>query len=108
MIANNTKFLEKENENKFQDVAFHLRNVIKRIDHKPLPHNLTAEDVIRGECEIPTVLFDFMQNLIARPDMTIRDLNKTMVKITSICSDIIYAVSKGRCKPEKNVTLSSP
>ncbi|XP_044590474.1 uncharacterized protein LOC123269040 [Cotesia glomerata] len=105
IIANTTKFLENENANKFQDVAFYLRHVIKNIDHKPLPQNLTAEDVIRGECEIPPVLFDFIQNLITGPDIANADSNETTVKITSICSDIIYAVSKGRCKPNKNLTL---
>ncbi|XP_008543461.1 uncharacterized protein LOC103568398 isoform X2 [Microplitis demolitor] len=103
VMANNTKFLESENEKKFDDVSFHLRNCIKKLDHKPLPKRLRVEDVIRGECEIPKLLFDFMCNLIKGPHFSSEDLNLMTTQITSICSDIIYSVSKGMYKPAKNL-----
>lgn len=50
VMANNTKVLETKDEYKFEDVAFHLRSCIKNIDSHPLPRNLTADDIFRGEC----------------------------------------------------------
>lgn len=103
VMANNMKKIDSEEETKFEDVAFHLRNCVKTIDIKKLPNNLTADDVIDGECQIPEILFKFMQNLIDGPEVSSKET--TTVKITSICSDIIYAITKGRCKPAKNLTL---
>ena len=70
VMANNTKFLETQNEHKFEDVAFYLRSCTKNIDPYPLSSHLTANGIIRGECEIPKKLFDFMQNLIERPNVS--------------------------------------
>lgn len=105
VMANNTKFLEDKNDYKFQDVAYDLRSCIKTINADPIPRNVTADDIIRGECDIPQKLFDFMQNLIQGPNVTDENSDKLKVKRTSLCSDIIYAVTKGRCKPAKNLTL---
>ncbi|XP_074109123.1 uncharacterized protein LOC141533919 isoform X2 [Cotesia typhae] len=106
VMANNTKFLETKEEHKFEDVAFHLRNCIKNIDSHPLPNrHLTADNIIRGECEIPQELFDFIRNLVQGPNVYEDNGNSTMTKITAICSDIIYAATRGRCKPPKNLTL---
>lgn len=104
-MANITKCLDTKEEEKFEDVAYNLRNYIKNIDSHPLPKHLTADDIIRGECEIPQQLLHFMQNLIVGPNAKEINNNEIMTKITSICSDIVYAVTKGRCKPAKNLTL---
>ncbi|XP_017464625.1 PREDICTED: uncharacterized protein LOC108358017 [Rhagoletis zephyria] len=105
VMANNAAFLVKKNEEKFDDVSFHLRNCIKKIELKRLPKRLTAEDVIRGECEIPPLLFDFMCNLIKGPHFSEKNSTQATTQVISICSDIIYAVTKGACKPAKNLTL---
>lgn len=105
VMANNTKFLEKKNDQKFEDVAYYLRSCIKNIDVHPLPRRVTANDIIQGECNIPQQLFDFIQNLVQGPNISDDNSDKYNVKITSICSDIIYAVTKGRCKPAKNLNL---
>lgn len=65
VMANNTKFLETKEDNKFEDVAYYLRNCIKIIDRKQLPSHLTADDVIHGECEIPEKLFEFMYTILS-------------------------------------------
>lgn len=105
VMANNTKFLEAKDEHKFEDVAYYLRSCIKNIDSHPLPKSLIAEGIIKGECEIPLKLLDFMKNLILGPNVQEEDSSQTTTNVTSICSDIIYAVTKGRCKPAKNLTL---
>ncbi|KAK0173987.1 hypothetical protein PV328_007112 [Microctonus aethiopoides] len=105
VMENITKFLDTKDEEKLEDVAYNLRNCIKNIDSHPLPKHLTADDINRGECEIPQRLLNFMQNLILGPNAQEINNNQTMTKITSICSDIIYAVMRGKCKPAKNLTL---
>lgn len=105
IMANNTKFLESKEDHKFEDVAYDLRSCIKGIDSHPLPRRLTTDDIIRGECEIPEQLFNFVQNLVHGPNVREKNDHLTTTKITSICSDIIYVVTKGRCKPAKNLTL---
>ncbi|KAG5862641.1 hypothetical protein JTB14_004270 [Gonioctena quinquepunctata] len=105
IMANNTKLLESKEDHKYEDVAYDLRNCIKNIDSHPLPRRLTADDIIRGECEIPEELFNFIQNLVFGPNFCEKNVDSTTTKIKSICSDIIYAVTKGRCKPAKNLTL---
>ena len=98
-MANKTKFLEIKNENKFEDVAYCIRKCIKNIERKPLPGHLTADDIIRGECQIPEELFRFMKDLMTGPDISSSTSYEMTLKITSVCSDIIYAVTNGRCKP---------
>ncbi|KAG5887454.1 hypothetical protein JTB14_017310 [Gonioctena quinquepunctata] len=105
IMANNTKLLESKEDHKYEDVAYDLRNCIKNIDSHPLPRRLTADDIIRGECEIPEELFNFIQNLVSGPNFCEKNADSTTTKIKSICGDIIYAVTKGRCKPAKNLTL---
>ncbi|CAG4981938.1 unnamed protein product [Colias eurytheme] len=106
IMVNNTKFLEMKNEKKYDDVAFDLRNTIKNVKKNPLPTNINVDDVIRGECEIPEKLIEFMQNLIEGPHTPTSELKKeASIKIKSICSDVMYAIHKGRCKPSKHLTL---
>ncbi|KAH9630061.1 hypothetical protein HF086_008031 [Spodoptera exigua] len=46
-----------------------------------------------------------MRNVIQGPNISDENSDKLKVKITSICSDIIYAVTRGTCKPAKSLTL---
>ena len=87
--------LQQSNEKKIEDVAYELRNCIKQINRNPLPKKVTADDIIFGECEIPDELFNFMVNLINGPDIANEESIENELKIKSICSDIIYVVSKG-------------
>lgn len=46
-----------------------------------------------------------MRNLIQGPNVYEDNSNQTMTKITFICSDIIYAATRGRCNPAESLTL---
>lgn len=59
------------------------------------------DDVIRRECSILEELFDFVCNLVQGPDICHKNSSEDLVKIKSVCSDLIYIVSKGRVKPVK-------
>jgi len=83
-----------------------LRNCITSLQSTKLPEkNLTAEDIIRGECNIPEELFNFVCDLVQGPDIRRKNSSDDLVKIKSVCSDLIYIVSKGRVKPLKHLTL---
>lgn len=62
-MVNNLKLLGTQDENKLESVAYELRNCLKIMDTKPLPSLLTADDVIRRECDFPQQLLQFIQNL---------------------------------------------
>lgn len=85
--------------------VYYLRNCIKNIDSHPIPKDFTADDIIRGECEIPEILIHFIQNLIEVQNVSEEDNNQLVIKISSICIDIIYTVTRGRDKPAQSLTV---
>lgn len=99
-----TDFVESE-ENKVQNVAYNVRNSINAIKPNKLPAKITVDDIIKGECEVPEKLFNFMCDLIQGPDYRRRNSDDDLVKIKSICQDIIYCTTKGRIKPSKHLML---
>lgn len=97
--------LESNEKNRCREVAYELRNCITSVESTKLPDNLTPEDVILGECNIPEQLFNFMCDLVQGPDTRRKNSSDDLVKIKSVCSDLIYIVSKGRVKPSKHLKL---
>jgi len=105
-LAGEIAMLESTHKNRCRDVAYELRNCITSLQSTKLPEkNLTAEDIIRGECNIPEELFNFVCDLVQGPDIRRKNSSDDLVKIKSVCSDLIYIVSKGRVKPSKHLTL---
>ncbi|XP_074104088.1 uncharacterized protein LOC141530711 [Cotesia typhae] len=98
MLATETVNLETKSSEKFEDDAYDLRNCVKTLQRDKLPNKLRADDIIKGECDIPKLLYDFISNLIEGPDVNSKNNNDKSVKVTSLCSDIIYAVTNGRVK----------
>ncbi|CAF4773203.1 unnamed protein product [Pieris macdunnoughi] len=97
--------LQSTEKNRCRDVAYELRNCITSQERMKLPVNLTPEDVILGECNIPEQLFNFVCDLVQGPDTRRKNSDDDLVKIKSVCSDLIYIVTKGRVKPSKHLTL---
>lgn len=104
-LAGEIANLEEKQQNRHRDVAYELRNSITSVENKKLPADLSVDDVIRGECTIPEELFNFVCDLVQGPDIRRKNSNEDLVKIKSVCSDLIYIVSKGRVKPSKHLTL---
>ncbi|XP_077276997.1 uncharacterized protein LOC143905452 [Temnothorax americanus] len=104
-LASEAVKLEEKKDTRFQEVAYDLRHCVKSMPSRKLPSRLTVDDVMNGECEIPEQLYEFMRHLIVGPDISSDDSNQTTVKIKSLCSDIIYMITKGRVKPDKNLNL---
>lgn len=76
------------------------------IQVQPLSGNITAFDLINGECEIPDDVSKFFRSIICGNDpMTIKSCNCTR-KVKSIVQDVIYAVNHGKIKTSKHITLA--
>lgn len=96
-MASKANVLEIKDKSKFEDVAFELRNCVKTNNFNPLQSHLIPDNIIDEECKITEELYNFVFKLIGEP--------QTNLKVTSSCSDFFYEITKGRCKPAKNVTL---
>lgn len=69
-LAGEIAMLKSTQKNHFRDVAYELRNSFTSLQNmKLLEKNLTAEDVIRGECDIPEELFDFVCDFVQGLDI---------------------------------------
>lgn len=97
--------LESIEKNRCRDVAYELRNCITSLESTKLRDKLTPDDVILGECNIPELLFNFVCDLVQGPDTRRQNSSDDLMKIKSVCSDLIYIISKGRVKPSKHLTL---
>lgn len=103
-LANEIASLENKHENRMRDTAYELRNCVRSLESNKLPNNLSVDDVIRGECDIPEKLFNFISDLIEGPDAC-EESSEDKIKIKSLCSDIIFMITKGKIKPSKHLTL---
>lgn len=92
-------------EKMFESVAFQLRNAVKSAKTQKLPSKISVDDILEGECEIPELLFTFMCNLIKGPDIRRKASSDDLIKIRSLCQDIIYVITKGRVIPAKHLML---
>lgn len=76
-----------------------------KLKSTPLPNNLTAQDLIKGECKIPDSLTHFLRSLICGNNpRTLKSCNCSR-KVDSIAQDLIYAVNSGKIKTSKHITL---
>lgn len=96
---------ELKNNSELPNVAQILRRKILNIKKKTLPENLSTEDLIKGECSLPNKLINFITHLVGGPDIRRRNSNETHRKVESLASDLVYALTNGRVKPSKQITL---
>ena len=90
---------------KIKEVAFLTRKSILDCKHKPLPENITLEDVKKGEVETFEILEKFLTYLIAGPDSRKHESDVKQRRIKSISDDVIYATTGGKKKPSKHLML---
>lgn len=95
-----------------RSVATQLREEILKSTRRELPENLTAEDLMMGECDnVPELLTCFLETLISGNVSHVskekRDVrkNKNELSIFSIGQDLIYAAFGHKIKTSKHITL---
>ncbi|CAH1099504.1 unnamed protein product [Psylliodes chrysocephalus] len=104
-LVHSTVIRESAKEMKLREVAYSVRNSVKAINIRKLPEKLHVSNITDGECDIPVDLFNLIFNLIHGPDLRRQQSDDDLFRINSICSDIIYAITKGRIKPSKHLSL---
>lgn len=90
-----------------QKSALILRRAI--IDNKTTKFGsqITAEDLMDGECDIPEELDFFFTTVLAGFNYRRRKSPRTVRLVKSFSSDLIHAVSNGKMLPSKHIVLGS-
>lgn len=97
------ELLERE---RILQVGLLVRKEIYSIKKKPLPANLTATDVINGECPvIPPKLHQVVQAVICGNDPRSVKSEGLQRKVNSMCYDFIHNATHGAIKTCKHMTL---
>lgn len=92
-------FENKSDINKqIRSIAFFIRQKVLSMPKRTLPkNNVTLQDVLNGECDIPGELRLLIGYLIKGPNGS--DTPSKENRILSICSSIIFSLSNGSIKP---------
>lgn len=85
--------------------SFILRKKILSIKRKPLPATITALDLIKGECEIPEDILQFVRSLICGNNSRTVKSYDCARKVESISQDLVYVIHHGKIKTSKQITL---
>lgn len=84
-----------------------IRKEIYSIDKKSLPANVTAADVITGECPvIPPNLRQLVQGIICGSDPRSLKSESLQRKVNSMCYNFIHNETHGSIKTSKHMTLA--
>ncbi|KAJ8685802.1 hypothetical protein QAD02_021595 [Eretmocerus hayati] len=70
-----------------------------------LPDSVNTKHIFEGECQIPEFLYTFVEACVLGPHSRDCKSSDEHLKIESICSDIIFAMSKGKIKPAKQLKV---
>lgn len=89
-----------------QLAALRLRAEILQIERRKLPDSVTVKNLIDGECDIPKNLADFFVRLLSGTDSRRQSSVKRQRLVSSFAQDTIYAVSNGRIRTGKHITLA--
>lgn len=89
---------------RIKKVGLEIRKKVKQMKVRSLPkHNLSVEQIVDGECDIPKELFTLIESIVKGP----RALNsdKKNSKIIAICSSLIFTMTNGFIKPASVLML---
>ncbi|XP_032781198.2 uncharacterized protein LOC116919333, partial [Daphnia magna] len=88
------------------NAAYILRNVIFKQSKKAFSTKITVNDVMEGEVQVPPLLKEFFECLVAGHINPAKIREGKQIRIKSLCEDSIFSVTNGRCRPSKHVVLS--
>lgn len=75
------------------------------MDKHKLSDKVTTTDLIAGECDIPALLKTFYQTILRGYNYQRKNNSETELCSESLASDLIYAMTRGRIKPSKQIVL---
>lgn len=91
-LVNDSAIRDTSEAKKVDNIAYKLRNSVKRNEARKRSHKLQAGDITDAECDVPVIMFKFMCNLIQGPDVRRRNAEDN-IKIESLCHNIINMIS---------------
>lgn len=95
---------ENETLSKIRSIAFEIRRKIIDVEKRNLPkHNISAKNIIEGECDIPNELYVLIRSLLTGPKDSANERKE--IKIKSICSSIIFSSTNGTLRPKSCLSL---
>lgn len=70
-----------------------------------MPNNVKTNNLIAGECDIPDELSSFVTTLVCGSDPRAVKSSECSRRVKSLSQDLIYAVTHGKIKTAKHITL---
>ncbi|KZR98501.1 Uncharacterized protein APZ42_006050, partial [Daphnia magna] len=94
--ALSTKFgKDKKIPVKIRNAAYILRNVIFKQPKKAFSTKVTVNDVMEGEVQVPPLLKEFFECLVAGHINPAKIREGKQIRIKSLCEDSIFSVTNG-------------
>lgn len=94
-----------KNDNDIRTVAQKLRDDILNMPATKISENYTHQNLIKGECEIPSSLQTFLSTLLCGTNAKRKMSQYKQRSVSSIAIDMIFSIKKGRVKRSKHLTL---
>ncbi|KMQ92559.1 hypothetical protein RF55_7436 [Lasius niger] len=105
VLLQDNDLIKLEKEDIVARAALILREEIRTMESNKLPNQLTANDLIKGECSVPNMLTEFYSTLLGSTSYRRKRSSQCHRIANSFAQDVIYAVSNGRIKPSKHISL---
>ena len=106
-LAVREAFIEKKSiKTSVREVVLLLRRgILYKSFNKVLPPDITVKDLTEGEAFVPEFLEDFSKYLLCGANQRRGNTARNERRVSSFAQDAIYAVSNGKVKPSKHLTL---
>ena len=106
-LAVREAFIEKKSiKTSVREVVLLLRRgILYKSFNKVLPPDITVKDLTEGEAFVPELLEDFYKYLLCGANQRLGNTARNERRVSSFSQDAIYAMSNGKVKPSKHLTL---
>ena len=88
----------------FGNCAMEMRRPILQLESNPLEEPLSANSIMKGEVEIPSIVTNFFRTLYTGAVKTKSNRKERLVESTS--ADVVYSCSGGKLLPGKHLSLA--
>ncbi|KAJ8685330.1 hypothetical protein QAD02_021123 [Eretmocerus hayati] len=104
-IINQETFSKLQENESIIKCALALRRLILSTPINKLPSDIKVDDLLKGECQVPHELSEFLKCLICGRDTKNKESSRYIRKANYCAQDIIYAVHRGKVLPSKHIKL---
>lgn len=90
----------------FDRCAYRLREIVKSAKITKLPNDITASDIIKGECENVPELQYFFEKLLTGYNTHRKASDTDICRATTLASDALFRIHHGRVLPPHHISLA--